>query len=374
METLNLKHPRFTTRNQPKSLIDFDRLYSESQRSIHPLRLDRNEMPFDIPRDLKEQLMAKLIDIPLNRYPDFYNSELTQLIAKSIGVEAENIVLGNGSSQLIQQLVGCLAKVFSKAIIEKPTFSFYHHVLANERMPYQEWELTEDGVFELAQFPPVNEPTLVMLSSPNNPTGALLPHETLRQLLETYPNSVFIIDEAYAEFGGPSAVALINEYANLMVLKTFSKAYGLPGLRLGYVVGGASLIQLVKKHTVPFTINIYTEAAVKELLTNPAFEQAVRISRERVKNLREFVCYLLDDLSTPNSFAVYPTGTNFLLMRFDDASLYEAVRDMFAKRKILVSYPMDKTIRLTIGTEPEMLEVVRLMKHAVNQQKAFYNE
>ncbi|GAA4464705.1 histidinol-phosphate transaminase [Nibrella saemangeumensis] len=333
------------------------------------IRLDLNEMPFDLPQELKQHIANKLISLNWNRYPDFYNWELTSLIAASAGVTTDSVILGNGSSALIQQLVSCFSKVYGQAVLEKPTFGFYHQVCAQERLPYQEWVLAEDGTYEIENFPRLAEPTLVMLTSPNNPMGTLLPLKDLRLLLAAYPDSVFVLDEAYSEFSNQSALSLVHEFANLMVLKTFSKGYGLPGLRLGYLVGSPSLVRLLKANTVPFTINIFTELVVKELLANPAFAQAVRINRERVKGLRDFSLYLLQELAGEDRFIVQPSGTNFLMLRFRNSELHQSLKDLFAQRGIRVSYPMPLTMRITIGTEPQMHQLVRLIKHVVNVSK-----
>lgn len=331
-----------------------------------PVRLHCNELPFDIPQAIKQQIAEKMVHLAWNRYPDFYNNELTALLAKHNNVHPDQVVLGNGSSQLIQQMVGCFAKFMSVAIIEKPTFTFYHQVCDNEQLAYREWELTCDGTHDLSTFPQLAEPALIILTSPNNPTGTTLPLTSLQVLLDKHPESIFIVDEAYGEFGGDSAQTLIGQYPNLLVLKTLSKGYGMPGIRFGYVLGGKSVIQLLKKHTVPFTVNIFTELIVREFLTNPAFALALQQNRERVKNLRDFVCFLLSDLAVNGAFTVHTSAANFLLLRFQDATLLDQIRTSLASRNILVSYPIPLCMRLTIGNEAQMNQVVRLIKQAVN--------
>jgi len=346
------------------------KLWSERQSSS-PVRLHCNETPIDLPLELKQQLAAKMAELSWNRYPDFYNTELTKLVAESIGFQVENIVLGNGSSQLIQQIVSCYSKFLSTAIIEQPTFTYYHQVCPNERMPYQEWAITEDGKYNLATFPQVSEPALVILTSPNNPTGATLPLETLKTLFEEHPNCIFVVDEAYGDFGGESAMELINKYANLLVIRTLSKGQSLPSIRFGYVVGSPLLIQLLKKYTVPFTINIFTEVVVREFLTNPTFANALKANRERVINLREFVYHLLNNIAQDNNniFTVLPSATNFLLLRLQDALLLEKIKQVLNARNILVSFPLPQCLRVTIGTEAEMHQVVRLIKNTISQHR-----
>lgn len=335
------------------------------------MRLHCNETAFDIPQNLKQQLVNKMMNVAWNRYPDFHQTQLHTLIAKEAGVSPENIVLGNGSSQLIQQIINCCSKFLSEAIIEHPTFTVYHQMCQNERMPYKQWEISEENTFDLNTFPQVTEPSLIILTSPNNPTGASLPITTLQTLLSQHPNCVFIVDEAYGEFGGESALPLVNEYANLLVLKTLSKGFGLPGIRFGYAAGNASLINLIKKHTIPFTINVFTEVVVTEFLTNPLYINAVKANQARVKNLRDFVAYLLDEMADETSFSVLPSAANFILLRFHDAVLLEQIRKVLSARNIMVGYPVEQCLRLTIGTEVEMNTVLRLMKYTISQHKTY---
>lgn len=333
------------------------------------IRLQCNETPFDLPQALKLELAAKIADLAWNRYPDFYNTELTALLATQVGVRPENVLVGNGSSALIQQIFNCCSSFLSVAVLERPTFTFYHQVCQNEQLPYQEWDLSADGSYDLSTFPQLAEPALVALTSPNNPLGTTLPQAVLRNLLDQYPQCIFIVDEAYGEFCGESAVALTHDYTNLLVLKTLSKGYGLPAIRFGYVVGSVVLMQMLRKYTVPFTVNCFTELIVREALTNPAVAQAVRVNRERVKNLRDFVHYLLTDMATHNSFTIQPSAANFLLLRFQNPELLDQIKQTLHDRAILVSYPMYQCLRLTIGTEVEMNQVVRIIKHAVTQEQ-----
>lgn len=338
----------------------------QERQSNPPTRLHCNETAFDLPQALKQELALKMADLSWNRYPDFYTAELTALIAQHTEVLPDNILLGNGSSQLIQQIFSCCAKFLSMAIIEHPTFTFYHQVCNNERLPYQTWQIADDGSYDLAAFPATEEPALVVLTSPNNPLGTVLPKQHIETLVQRYPHCIFVIDEAYAEFADDSAVSMVNTYQNLLVLKTLSKGYGLPSVRFGYLAGSVHLVQLLKKFTVPFTINSFTELIVKEVLTNPAVANALHINRERVKNIRDFVYHQLHELSGDGAFSLQASAANFLLLRFHDDFLLQQLKSLFDSHQILVSYPLPDCLRLTIGTEVEMSRVLRLIRKCVS--------
>ncbi|MCU0339741.1 MAG: histidinol-phosphate aminotransferase family protein [Spirosomaceae bacterium] len=335
-------------------------LWAERHAS-QPTRLHCNESPFDLPLALKQQITAKMADLAWNRYPDFYNTQLTALVAQHAQVQPENVLLGNGSSQLIQQVVGGCAKFLSKVVIESPTFTFYHQVCQNERMTQQEWALDLDGSYDLSTFPKVNEPALVILTTPNNPMGTTLPQAHLETLLTENSHCIFLVDEAYAEFGDETVVSLTTQYPNLLVLKTLSKGYGLPCARFGYLVGNSELVKVLKNYSVPFTINVFTEVVVTELLTNAAVANALHINRERIKNLRDFVFEQLDEMSG-HGFTAKPSSSNFILLRFQDEVLFEQVKAALLAFNILVSYPVASCLRLTIGSEVEMSRVLRLVR------------
>lgn len=363
-----------TIENQKLNLAKIEQTLWSEVEPQEAMRLHCNENPFDIPQNLKQQLVDKMTGLSWNRYPEFHQTKLNALVAKEAGLITDNILLGNGSSQLIQQIVNCCSKFLSEAILENPTFTFYHQVCQNERMPYREWSINENDFFDLRDFPKVNEPSLIILTSPNNPTGAILSLTTLQTLLKQNSNCIFVVDEAYGEFGGESALSLINEYSNLLILKTLSKGYGLPSIRFGYVAGSASLITLLKKYTVPFTINVFTELVVREFLTNPMLINALKTNQARIKNLRDFVYYLLDEMADEISFKVLPSAANFLLLRFYDNDLLEQIKNILSSRNILVAYPIPNYLRLSIGTEVEMNKVVRIIKQTLNQYKTAVKE
>jgi len=343
-------------------------LWSEIEPN-NVIRLHCNETPFDIPQEIKLKIATKMADLAWNQYPDFHQTKLSSLIAEKANLSAENILLGNGSSQLIQQVVGCFSKFLSEAIIESPTFTFYHQVCQNEKMPYREWNLKDGANFDLDNFPQIIEPALVILTSPNNPTGTILPNTTLETLLKQHSNCIFVIDEAYGEFGGESALPLVCQYSNLLVLKTMSKGYGLPSIRFGYVTGSVTLIQYLKKHIVPFTINVFTELVVAEFLTNPVLINTLKANQTRIKNLRDFVYFLLDEVAEETLFKVLPSAANFLLLRFEEPKLLEKIKTIFQSRNILVAFPIPQCMRISVGTEVEMNKVVRIIKNAIREHK-----
>lgn len=327
-----------------------------------PIKLNRNESPFDVPESLKQSITNKMVALSWNRYPDFHQTDLTQLLADSVSLKTENILLGNGSSQLIQQIFNCFSKFISEAIIENPTFTLYHQICQNERLSFKEWHLNEDGTFNIESFPAINEPSIVIITSPNNPTGTIFPKNELSKLLKLHPECIFLVDEAYGEFATESSIDLISEFSNLLVLKTFSKGFGLPSVRFGYVAGSKVLIDLLRKHTIPFTINIFSEMIVREALTNHEFQKIIRENQERIKTLRDSTQKLLSGMAKENHFAVIPSQSNFILVKFQDTELFNEMKQMLVSRNILVNYPVANCIRITIGTEAEMNTFLQLFE------------
>ncbi|MFN8355573.1 MAG: histidinol-phosphate transaminase [Spirosomataceae bacterium] len=326
-----------------------------------PSRLHFNEMPFDLPIHLKERVLNRMLNMPWNQYPD--NSNLTSLLADYYKVTPENILLSNGSSVLIQLIIRCFSKVFSHAIMESPAFGLYEQCCQQEQLPYQTWQLTHDFKYNLSTFPKHHEPTLVLLSSPNNPTGAVLDTASLKTLLERNPTSLFVIDEAYAEFEGTSAVPLTKQYSNLLVLKTFSKAFGLPSIRFGYVIGQMAPLALIRKHILPFNINLFTQVAAEEVLSIPAIMAQVSFNQMKLRQIRD--TFYRTICQQGSSFVETGTPTaNFLFIRFHHAQYLPLLQKVFQQNGILIadwSQQCKGCLRISIGTAQEMQQVTDLL-------------
>jgi len=279
----------------------------EAHGSVGPCRraeiyLDRNENPFDLPPDLKEGLMRELSKVPLNRYPPSPPASLKEKIAEYVGLSSENVMVANGSDELIGAVLGVFEG--GHVVVSPPTFAMYAFFARKEGLDVVEVPLGEN--FELGDVEArARGARAIFITSPNNPTGNVQPRARIEEVLET--GAPVVLDEAYAEFAGESAVDLVRDYDNLVVLRTFSKAFGLAGARVGYAVASEETMAALERTRPPFAVNALSIKAAEFMLDHIEHVNATVdfIVGERERIYREF------------SACSYPSRANFLLMRLD---------------------------------------------------------
>jgi histidinol-phosphate aminotransferase len=323
------------------------------------IKLDQNESPWDWPEHVKDSILAKLKSAPWNRYPPAFADELAGKIAKLIDVDPSNVLLGPGSNYLIALVLQTFAKkIKGKIVLARPSFALYESHCQYEGIEYEPWPLNQDLEYDVSLLPDLPKGSLVLFASPNNPVGNILTKSTLKQLLTKYPDTMFIGDEAYCEFGDEPYTDLLGEFPNLMLIRTFSKTLGAAGLRLGYIVAGANVIELLKKPRVPFLINQFTLVAAGEVLTNP---EMARIFDDIVKNAiseRKRVCAALEKDQSRLGFKIKSSQANFLLARWpnnDDSNrVYKhLIKEGILVRNVSAAPGLAGCLRISIGTSHE---------------------
>lgn len=321
------------------------------KRSDIVAKMDFNENPFPLPRKILNALKKA---IPYANYYPMNMPSLLEKIAEYVGLAPNNVILGTGSDQLIDLVTKAFLRPNDESIISIPTFGLYE--VATRLMggipkfvpmlENFEWDI--DGILSS-----ISEKTkLIFICSPNNPTGNMLSEDKLRIILEN--DAVVVVDEAYAEFCGRSFSPLVNEYENLVILRTFSKAFGLAGMRIGYALANKRLVEYLGRLNPPFPVSsIAVEAAIL-LLDNmdyvKNFVKYVRRERERMERKLEEI----------KSIKCYPSVTNFMLINTrKTGKTAKEIADYLRKEGILVRdcsvfRGLDEYyIRVSIGTRNE---------------------
>lgn len=263
-----------------------------------PIRLDRNESPEEMPRAMRESVLARLASARWSRYPDPHAMELKEAIARREGMAAEHVIVGNGSNSLYLSFFLAAVSPGRRIGLCPPTFGLYAPWAGAAGAGVERFPLGEEDL-----APPIErmvrearrDPNLAfVICSPNNPTGTIFPGEGLTAVLDT--GNLVVVDEAYVEFsegheraGGasPSPTArrreLLERFPNLLLTRTLSKAAALAGVRVGYMLGEPTLLRDIEKVVPPFSVNLFARAAALEALSNetPARERAAAIVRER---------------------------------------------------------------------------------------------
>lgn len=277
-----------------------------------PIKLNQNENPYDLPPELKRTLVDSFMDIPFNRYPSEHPDRLRDALAQRLGLDPDSILVGNGSNEFSYLLGLVLVERGTPVVLPRPMFSLYEKVIRlyggalTEVPPLPDLRFDVIAICDAVQS--VN-PALTVIASPNNPTGLAMPLADIERVVQEARGFV-VVDEAYVEFNPEeSAVTLLDQYPNLIVMRTFSKAAGLAGMRVGYLIGRPEVIREFGKARLPFVVDQLAETAALFLLARPDF------MAERAHAVQESLSELVSGLGQLHGVTVVPTQANFVIFR-----------------------------------------------------------
>lgn len=316
-------------------------------------KLNHNEADADVPAELKEEVFERLRAAPWHRYPDPFQSELKAGLAEATGHPAEGILVTNSGNEAIRQVLLALDPA-ARVVTCPPTYYVYHRLCAWMGLDERRVQLTGDGFATdldgiLAAARP---PCALLVASPNNPTGTLLGEAALDRLLVEFPG-VILLDEAYFDYSGVTAVDRLARHDNLLLVRTFSKAYGVAGARLGFLLGDPAWIAAIDKLTTPYTVDLFSQVVGTVLLSHP---EPVAERAERVRTERERLRAAIDTLPGLRSL---PSAGNFFLVRTDPSLGTPAeVLAFLADRGIVLRDPsrlplLSDCFRVTVGAPGE---------------------
>jgi histidinol-phosphate aminotransferase len=324
------------------------------------VKLDAMENPYSLPPQLRRELAERLAQVDLNRYPEPNPRRLRELIARRMGVPpGMELLLGNGSDDLIQIISLALARPGAAMMFPSPTFVMYAMNAALTGMRAVPVALRDDFSLDreafIARLREVR-PALVFLAYPNNPTGVLYPQADVEAIIRAAEGLV-VVDEAYHVFAQASFLRRVGEFPNLLVLRTLSKV-GLAGIRLGYLAGPPAWLEQLNKVRQVYNVNVLTEAAAAFVLEHLDVLEA---QAARIRADRTALAQALGALGV----TVFPSQANFLLARVGDAPrTFEALR----RQGVLVKnlHPgLAGCLRITVGTPDENRILLAAMKEAL---------
>jgi len=325
------------------------------------VKINQNENPYDMPAEIKAEVLERLASRPWSRYPTFVPVDLLVTMAKFSSWRADGILAGNGSNELIQALLTVSVGPGTKVLISEPTFTLYRlliEVLGGEVISLP---LTPDLKYDTALIKHTleeKEIDLVIICSPNNPTGGVIKDKDLIEILENFSGLV-VLDEAYHEFSKHTVVPLLKQFDNLIVLRTFSKAMAMAGLRVGYLLSHPDLAREIAKAKLPYNLNFFSLTAAivtmeKFYLLSPIIDNLIA-ERER----------LFTALSEIPGLEPIPSEANFILTK-TSITPSELMANLQAKdilARDVSRYPMLKNyVRFSVGTEEENNELVKTLQ------------
>ena len=315
------------------------------------IKLDAMENPYTWPEALRQEWLKLLRDVPINRYPDPAAQTLRAQLKVSLGVpEGMEVLLGNGSDELIQLILMGVARPGAVVLAPQPTFVMYQMIATFVGMQFVGVPLGTEFVLDLDAMRAAiktHQPAAVFLAYPNNPTGNLFDAEAIETLLRE-SSGLVVVDEAYHAFAQQSFMDRLGKYDNLLVMRTLSKQ-GLAGLRLGVLAGEPAWLAEFDKLRLPYNINSLTQASATFALQHKDVldDQAARLRQERER--------LFQNLSALPGVQVWPSAANFILFRVTKAPaplVFEGLRQRGVLIKNLDGM-IPGCLRVTVGTPQE---------------------
>jgi histidinol-phosphate aminotransferase len=315
------------------------------------VRLNTNECPVPLPEGFSEDLARAVRDLPLNRYPDGQMTRLREDLAAHVGHPVDGTWTANGSNEIITELLLAYGGPGRTAVVFEPTYLLHSRLATLTSTQLVSLRLVEPFVITDRSIGEATAagPDVVFVCSPNNPTGNAQPIEATRALAETL-DTLVIIDEAYIEFGGESALKLVADHPNVVVTRTLSKAFALAGARIGYCLAAPEVVRDLQRVRLPYHMSALTQAAGIAALAHAgealALLGAIRAQRDRI----------IDALGAMPAVTVYPSDANFVLFTpppdRDPAPVWQGLLD----RGVLIrdlSAVVPRALRVTAGTEDE---------------------
>jgi histidinol-phosphate aminotransferase len=318
-----------------------------------PVKINQNENPWDMPRGIKQRILDQALARSWSRYPTFDPKDLLEKLAGFAGWRPDGILAGNGSNELIEALLLVTVGEGTPVVIPEPTFTLYallSKVLGGHVTRVRLRDDLSYDVDRIAAARRERNAGVTILCSPNNPTGGIVTPAEVERLCED-GDGLVVVDEAYHEFTGSTFVPLLHRHANLIVLRTFSKAMGMAGLRVGYLMAQPALVREIDKGRLPYNLNFFSEMAAMAAIDGYAE------LRPRVERLRLLRDALLDALGRMPGVKAFPSEANFILIELAEADP-KAVFESLYRRGVLVrdvtSYPMlSRCLRVSVGSEEE---------------------
>lgn len=333
----------------------------------HPYRikLNQNENPYELPISIKDEIARRLIAMPWSRYPAFVPEQQIEKLSGFTGWKSDGILLGNGSNDLLQLLFTCVLERGRGIVINQPTFTLYKILAKSLGADVHDVPMLKPFAFDVDRIistANATDASLLVLCSPNNPTGTFLPREDLVRILEN-TQALVVLDEAYVQFAKQTQIELLNTYDRLVVLQTFSKAMGAAGLRFGYGLMDPGLARELNKVKLPYSVNIFTLLAAEVLMDR---WQTIRGWIQTLIGEREFVRSELQQLPAIHAYESAANFVYFESLRKSPSEIFDALLVKGILVRNVSSYPMlERGLRVSIGTPEENREFLSVLKESL---------
>lgn len=347
-----MKEDKKFYRNNLKELKPYD-----PHELPYKVKLNANENPYGLPEEIIEEILSKAKNLEYSRYPNANSVKLSETVSSFWGLNRDNIVIGNGSDELIDYLIKAFSEKGRRIITTAPSFAMYKiysiingSIFVQIPLGQNNFSLNEDKILEEAKK---ENSSIVFIAYPNAPTGNYFAEDKIIKIIEE-SGCLVVVDEAYYEFGEKTFIPLISQYDNLVILRTFSKAYSLASLRVGYLLSNPEIINEIRKVKSPFNVNTFSQLAAQVVFENK------EILKDGIKKIIEERKKLINRINELSPFKAHPSQTNFVLVEVGSKENSDLVYNNLLKQGILVQTISDPAfstsryfLRITVGNEEE---------------------
>jgi len=333
----------------------------------YEVKLNQNESPYDVPEDLKEEIIKKIKTTDWNRYPSRTAIPLVKAISVYTNFPEEGIVAANASNEILQAVFQAICDAGDKVVAISPGFAIYPYLSKIMDLNLAEVPLLEDFSFDIKEI--INkgkDAKMVILALPNNPTGTTISIDKIEEIAKNI-NGIFVVDEAYFEFSKKTAISLLDKYNNIIIIRTLSKAFGLAGLRLGYLLTNTEIAGAVQKAKLPFSVGIFGQIAGEVLLKKNEYIKDI------VKKIMDEKEKVFPELTEIPTIVPIPSYTNFILFKTEKISGKELFDEMYRKGVLLRFFDtprLKNTLRVTIGKPEQNKTFLNTLKEVLSNAKS----
>ncbi|MEO0205982.1 MAG: histidinol-phosphate transaminase [candidate division WOR-3 bacterium] len=314
------------------------------------IKLNQNESPYDIPVEDKQEILERLKNPNWNRYPQGDPEKLKNAIADYTGHSPDGILIGNGSNELILSIMLATCDKGDDITLITPGFAIYPYIGNILNLKITEVPLKKDFSFDADMLRSNSHKSrLIIFASPNNPTGTAMEIADIEEIVKKC-DSLVVVDEAYYEFHTKTCQHLLTKCENLLILRTFSKAFGLAGIRLGYLLGNPEFVRQIAKAKLPFSVGIFQQISAEYLLGK---KQLIKETVEKIIAERE---RLFRQMSNIREISPVRSHANFILFGLKKKTAKETFEKLYEKGILVRRFnhsALKNMLRVTIGTTEE---------------------
>lgn len=328
----------------------------------YEIRLDANESFLKFSEEIENEMIQALKNTAFNRYPDPMATKLVDGFSKYFGVNPECVTAGNGSDEIISVIMNAFLQKGDKILTLEPDFSmyrFYAEIAECESVKYQKNENLDVDIDDVISLANSEKVRIVIFSNPCNPTSRIITRDDVRKLIKS-TDALVVLDEAYMDFADESLLGEFNNYDNLIILKTCSKALGSAALRLGFAVANKTLTNVIRAVKSPYNVNSVSQALGEVLFAHPDY---IDNCIETVVNSRKELYLQILEIKSDKIEKVFETHTNFVFLKVKNA------KQVFEKMKenSIIIRNMGDYLRITAGTKNENEKMLETFKKVLEE-------